>query len=83
MKKLILYLSIATLLGFISCEDYLDLTSPNNLNSDNFYYDEDHAIQAVTSAYAPFIHELGFSCKYHFLFAALSDRGTHENKKSA
>jgi hypothetical protein len=81
MKKLLLYLIISTLLGFISCEDYLDLTSPNNLNSDNFYYEEDHAVQAITSAYAPFIHELAFGCKYHFWFAALSDRGLHENQK--
>lgn len=79
MKYKIAFIIAVFSFFFTGCgEKYLDIEPKNNLTEAAFYKTEDHAIQAITSAYDPLKHPGGFNVNFFFVFTTWSDRGVHE-----
>ena len=53
-KLLIVSLSI---LGFVACEDELDLNNPNNMTAVEYWSDGDQALAGVNAAYTPLLND--------------------------
>ncbi len=56
MKKFIYLANICLALSVMSCEDFLTVSSPDELNTDNFWRDETDAEAGLAAAYSQLYH---------------------------
>ena len=52
MKKFLSLASICLALTFTSCEDFLSVSSPDELTTGNYWRDESDALAGLASAYS-------------------------------
>ncbi|TAF72427.1 MAG: RagB/SusD family nutrient uptake outer membrane protein [Bacteroidetes bacterium] len=73
MKSTLYLLLIFILLTLVSCKKYLELESPNNLTTDNFYKTEKDAFEAAMAMYSNIQHLRYYGAGYFKLTEYPSD----------
>jgi hypothetical protein len=75
MKNIKLLIVVLGLVAFVSCDDMLNLTNPNQQDTSNFWKTEQDLIDGLNAAYRP----LRFNGEYrrwlHILYISRSDEG--------